>query len=376
MVSKLFVGLNAPAPYLKVDTLPLDTFLAKLLDAVKSTDMELQALKDENATLKKDVAALKNQAKNSESESLRADIAILKEKVVVLEGKLYNMESKVQSKAESSALKEVKETAESASRCVTELQTDMTTFKGDLSKHVKETKSQLSGLQNQLTEQINVLTDTKADKKDMYDLRTKIDNAVRQCDQNTEDMEALKAVIKDFMSKVEAAIAGKADVDALNEKMGRMEVDDLLNQLNSSLDERLRRVNKDLQELREDLDVILTMIMQDANVGAGMLKCLSCEKPVALHRPGPPPGSGREPVILQGTDKNMYRANKDVPDAGRCYSPRWASSNTPDKQGRSTASPPRRSSIGGGATPDKPREKTPSKKVTRPSSAKVRSSVA
>jgi hypothetical protein len=27
-----------------------------------------------------------------------------------------------------------------------------------------------------------------------------------------------------------------------------------------------------MQELREDLDVILTMIMQDANVGAGMLK--------------------------------------------------------------------------------------------------------
>eukprot|EP00961_Rhodomonas_salina_P216674 2927095-Rhodomonas_salina.1 len=24
---------------------------------------------------------------------------------------------------------------------------------------------------------------------------------------------------------------------------------------------------------------------QDANIGAGMLKCLSCEKPVALHRP-------------------------------------------------------------------------------------------
>jgi hypothetical protein len=34
------------------------------------------------------------------------------------------------------------------------------------------------------------------------------------------------------------------------------------------------------QELREDLDVILTMLMQDAGVGAGMLKCLSCERPV------------------------------------------------------------------------------------------------
>jgi hypothetical protein len=36
-------------------------------------------------------------------------------------------------------------------------------------------------------------------------------------------------------------------------------------------------------------------------------------------RPGPPPGSGREPVIMQGQDRQMYRASKDEAS----YSPRF-----------------------------------------------------
>ena len=45
-------------------------------------------------------------------------------------------------------------------------------------------------------------------------------------------------------------------------KMGRMECDDLLNKLSSLVNDKLRKVNKDTQELRDDLDVILTMLMQ------------------------------------------------------------------------------------------------------------------
>ena len=82
---------------------------------------------------------------------------------------------------------------------------------------------------------------------------------------------------------IDAKIVHKADVEQLNDKMGRLETDDLLNQITNQLTEKLRRTGKDMQELREDLDVILTMIMQDASVGAGMLKCLSCERPVCVR---------------------------------------------------------------------------------------------
>lgn len=372
--SKLFAGLNAPQP-LKLDTQPLDAFLAKLLEAVKSTDAELQTLREENAALRSEVGSLRSTMQKSDNELLRSDIAMLKEKVVILEGKMYNAENKIQNKAEASTMQEIKETADAAARGVTDLQTELSGFKTEHTKQMKETKSTLSALQSQLTEQINVLTDTKANKADVLDIRHKADNAVQLCDQNTSEMESLKQLVRDFMSKVDAAIANKADIEDLREKMGRMEVDDLVNQLTHQLNEKLRRTNKELQELREDLDVILTMIMQDANIGAGMLKCLSCEKPVALHRPGPPPGSGREPVIIEGQDKAFYRAGKDVPDAGR-YSPRWESSKTPTASDKRPGSAPahRRSSLGAA---EKLREKTPSKRsVARPSSAKVRSSVA
>jgi hypothetical protein len=368
--SKLFAGLSAPQP-LKLDTQHLDAFLAKLLEAVKSTDIELQALREENAQFRAEIVSLRGAVQKSDDSHLQGVVAMLKEKVVVLEGKLFNMENKIKDKAEASALKEIRETAEAAARNANDLQAEVAQLKTDFTKQTKETKSMLAALQSQLTEQIHFLTDNKADKLEVAQISATTDNLVQVCDHNTSEMEQLKAIVREFMSKVDAAIAGKADVEDLKEKMGRMEVDDLINQLTHQLNQKLQRTNKELQELREDLDVILTMIMQDANIGAGMFKCLSCEKPVALHRPGPPPGSGREPIIIEGVDKNMYRANKDIADAGR-YSPRWESSKTPDKRA-AAASPTRRSSLGAA---EKAREKTPQRRsMNRPSSAKVRSTV-
>lgn len=101
--SKLFAGLNAPQP-LKLDTQPLDAFLAKLLEAVKSTDAELQTLREENAALRSEVGSLRSTMQKSDNELLRSDIAMLKEKVVILEGKMYNAENKIQNKAEASTM--------------------------------------------------------------------------------------------------------------------------------------------------------------------------------------------------------------------------------------------------------------------------------
>jgi hypothetical protein len=199
-----------------------------------------------------------------------------------------------------------------------------------------------------------LLSEQKANKADVTDLKNKVEAVVKSGDQIKVDMDALQRLVNEFVSGVDAKIAHKADIEQLNDKMGRLETDDLLNQITNQLTDKLRKTGKEMQELREDLDVILTMIMQDANVGAGMLKCLSCERPVALHRPGPPPGSGREPVITQGTDKLMYRASKDD---GR-YSPRWASSS-PAK--------------GSSSSPDRV---SPGRSRSRPSTAKTRTSIA
>ena len=51
-----------------------------------------------------------------------------------------------------------------------------------------------------------------------------------------------------------------------------------------------------------------------------------------MHRPGPPPGSGREPIMTQGTDRQFYRAAKDG-----SYSPRWQSSSPTAKGGGGAA---------------------------------------
>eukprot|EP00293_Proteomonas_sulcata_P013327 CAMPEP_0184298980 /NCGR_PEP_ID=MMETSP1049-20130417/9691_1 /TAXON_ID=77928 /ORGANISM="Proteomonas sulcata, Strain CCMP704" /LENGTH=120 /DNA_ID=CAMNT_0026609281 /DNA_START=147 /DNA_END=509 /DNA_ORIENTATION=+ len=120
------------------------------------------------------------------------------------------------------------------------------------------------------------------------------------------------------------------------------------------------------------------MIMQDAKDGAGMFKCLSCEKPITLHRPG------IRPDTVQGTDGSLYRAGKESADTER-YSPRWASSQTPGSssgrqssppKGVKSASPPRRQSISGPEKPPDSRPSSATKPKTRPSSAKVRATVA
>jgi len=246
------------------------------------------------------------------------------------------------------------------------IQTEFTTFQIENSKWSKGVDSKISSLQSSLNDQISRLSDQKANKTDVADLKSKVEAAVNSGNQIKVDMDALQRLVNEFVSSVDAKIAHKADVEQLNDKMGRLETDDLLNQITNQLTDKLRKTGKEMQELREDLDVILTMIMQDANVGAGMLKCLSCERPVALHRPGPPPGSGREPVVTQGTDKNMYRASKDPSERDGRYSPRWTSSSP--VKGGGGGSPMRRELSPGG--------QSRMSRGSRPSSAKTRTSVA
>jgi peptidoglycan hydrolase CwlO-like protein len=323
MVSKLFEGLQRPTLAVKLDTTPIDSFLERLLAAVKATDEEMKLLRDDNQKLNAEVASLRAQVRASDIGDLREQTDELKARVKSLEEKLKAAEGKIATKAEQAEIVDIRERAETAAEAASSMQTEFTSFQIENTKWTKGVDGRLNGLQSSLNDQISMLSEQKANKVDMVDLKQKVDAIVKTGDKVRGDMDALQRLVNEFVSSVDAKIAHKVDLEQLNDKMGRLETDDLLNQITNQLTEKLRKTGKEMQELREDLDVILTMIMQDANVGAGMLKCLSCERPVALHRPGPPPGSGREPVITQGTDKMMYRANKDDVQ----YSPRWASSS-------------------------------------------------
>jgi hypothetical protein len=179
------------------------------------------------------------------------------------------------------------------------------------------------------------------------------------------------------MARAESELAKKVGFDAINDKIGRMECDDLLKILSNEMQDRIRRSNKTMQEMREDIDVLLTMVMQDANMGAGtttgMVHCISCQKPVAVHRPGPPAGTGREPVMVQGKDRQMYRAAKD-PDGGE-YAPIWQSSQitvTPARPATAGPALGRASADGLDRRADAPAKSPEKSRPARPASAKVR----
>jgi hypothetical protein len=61
------------------------------------------------------------------------------------------------------------------------------------------------------------------------------------------DIDALDQLVKEFMAGIDSKIAHKADVEQLNDKMGRLETDDLLNQITNQLTEKLRRASKEMQ---------------------------------------------------------------------------------------------------------------------------------
>ncbi|EKX42422.1 hypothetical protein GUITHDRAFT_141351 [Guillardia theta CCMP2712] len=347
--------LTAPKP-IRMETSSLDSFLEMLLQALKQQEADMADMRTTNKKLAAEVDELKSQVKASGGGEMLKELKGLSSRFKDLEARLVIVEQGMENKADASQLQEVKEAAERAERSLMELSTEFTGFKSDLMKTIKGLEGRVSALQSQVAEQINHLADSKANKAEVTEMGRRTESLGKVCDSNTEAVEEMKRRMDEFLQGIDSKIEMKADRDSLNNKITRVEVDDLLSSLSSLFSEKQRKNSKDLQDVRDDLDVLLTMVMQDANVAAGMLKCLSCEKPVLLHRPGPPPGSGREPVITQGTDGMMYRAAKEAE-----YSPQWTSSGL----GRRSESPVK-------TRMDSPQK--PSGRI-RPASAKVRSSV-
>ena len=101
------------------------------------------------------------------------------------------------------------------------------------------------------------LSDQKANKTDVDSPAKRVDGLTSSGSKLKDDMDALRKLIEEFVATVDAKIAHKADVELLN-----------------NMTDKLRRTGKEMQKLREDLDVILNMIMQE-NVGA-VSQCIEC----------------------------------------------------------------------------------------------------
>jgi uncharacterized phage infection (PIP) family protein YhgE len=239
--------------------------------AVKSTDEEIAALKEDNQKLNREVAELRAFVKKNDL----SQVASLKSRVEALEQRLKVAEEQLQTKAEVQEVAPIKAQAAAAAETATRTQTDLMAFQTEQSKWSKGMESRVNSLQTSLTDQIAQLSDQKANKADVDSLTKRVDSLTSSGSKLRDDMEALRQLIEEFVATVDAKIAHKADVELLNDKMGRLETDDLLNQITNQLTDKLRRTGKEMQELREDLDVILTMIMQDANVGA-VSRCVAC----------------------------------------------------------------------------------------------------
>ena len=238
---------------------------------MKSTDEEIAALKEDNQKLNREVAELRAFVKKNDL----SQVASLKSRVEALEQRLKVAEEQLQTKAEVQEVAPIKAQAAAAAETATRTQTDLMAFQTEQSKWSKGMESRVNSLQTSLTDQIAQLSDQKANKADVDSLTKRVDSLTSSGSKLRDDMEALRQLIEEFVATVDAKIAHKADVELLNDKMGRLETDDLLNQITNQLTDKLRRTGKEMQELREDLDVILTMIMQDANVGA-VSRCVAC----------------------------------------------------------------------------------------------------
>ena len=233
--NKLFDGLKRPDITVKLDTAPIDSFLERLLTAVKTTDEQIQQLKEENQKLTGEVSALKSLVKASDVGDLREQNIELRARVKSLEEKLKVAEGKIETKAEQADLVDIRQKAISAADAASAIQTDFTTFQTENPKWSKGVDSKLNNLQSNLNDQINLLQETKAANKDVLELKQKVEQGAKMGEKIKLDMDALQRLVNEFMTGIDAKIAHKADVEQLNDKMGRLETDDLLNQVTQVL---------------------------------------------------------------------------------------------------------------------------------------------
>ena len=78
-----------------------------------------------------------------------------------------------------------------------------------------------------------------------------------------------------FMTETDEKIKSKADSKSLLQKAGWTEVRDLMGELSAHMSEKLHHSSKDLKGLNEKISNL------GSKGASGMLKCISCARPVA-----------------------------------------------------------------------------------------------
>ena len=100
-----------------------------------------------------------------------------------------------------------------------------------------------------------------------------------------------------FLTHSEMELARKVGMDAvqslMRDKATKKDCEDIIQSINYELDGKLLASNRLMQSVREDMDVVLTMIMQDVHnsqsndskgIASGLVQCISCCRPVATPR--------------------------------------------------------------------------------------------
>jgi hypothetical protein len=129
------------------------------------------------------------------------------------------------------------------------------------------------------------------------EIETKAEQSVNICKKNTADLVENRKMNKDFIFRSEQEIAKKVGMDAvlmlLKDKATKNDCAEIVQSFNQDLNEKLIRCNRFIQNMREDVDVLLTMIMQDVHnsqsndaksTALGSVRCISCCRPVATPR--------------------------------------------------------------------------------------------
>ena len=117
------------------------------------------------------------------------------------------------------------------------------------------------------------------------------------CKKITAELLEFRRTNKEFISRSEQELAKKVGIEAvqmlLKDKATKKDCEEIIQNINYEFDEKLVRSNRFMQNLREDIDVLLTMIMQDVHesqskdakgTASGSVRCISCCRPIATPR--------------------------------------------------------------------------------------------
>jgi len=145
-----------------------------------------------------------------------------------------------------------------------------------------------------LTTESQKLSEVKANRNDLASMQELCDHAVKSATDNSKSADNMTETISKFISNVEDRLLHKADIVDMNEKLGRIECDEFLQGLGMRLGAEIQKIARQSGGIREELDFVLSNLLQREVQASGVRQCLSCTKHIpSLHKPGAVPQTNR-----------------------------------------------------------------------------------